>query len=259
MKKGHNVPVALNQTWVRSSYFVLTPLHSNIHDTDREISMHRFTLLSAKNEFLLWMVVVLKMMKFFNLLSQGLHNGCGKDSLCVRGLLQIFSTAASRAQFPLPYRFFQWEILPIDLEVRFFLPTDLYTFLGVFGRLPLDILKTATWHFTTQFDLARSSTWVYCDNNTFHSPLASEVTNFTLICPSPDSFVFNLPDSGRNMTRPNEGLSTGRREKLGTRLVTLYNFCLNARRISSCHAKAVTRTSSYNNKMKDNCISGVSR
>ena len=35
------------------------------------------------------------MMKFFNLLSQGLRNRCGKDSLCVRGLLQIFSTAAT--------------------------------------------------------------------------------------------------------------------------------------------------------------------
>ena len=158
MKKGHDVLIALNQTWVRSSYFVLTPLHSNTRDTNREISTHHFTLLSAKNEFLLWMVVVLKMMKFFNLLSQGLHNRCGKDSLCVRGLLQIFSTAASRAQFPLPYRFFQWEISPIDLEVRSFLPTDLYTFLGVFGRLPLDILKTATWHFTMRFDLAGSST-----------------------------------------------------------------------------------------------------
>ena len=106
--------------------------------------MHRFTLLSAKNEFLVWMVVVLKIMKFFNLLSQGLHNGCGKDSLCLRGLQQMFSTAVSRAQFPLPYRFFQCEISPIDLEVRSFSPTDLYTFLSVFGRLPRDILKTAT-------------------------------------------------------------------------------------------------------------------
>ena len=56
----------------------------------------------------------------------------------------MFSTAVSRAQFSLPYRFFQCKISPIDLEVRSFSPTDLYTFLSVFGRLPRDILKTAT-------------------------------------------------------------------------------------------------------------------
>ena len=32
-------------------------------------------------------------------------------------------------------------------------------------------------------------------------------------------FVCNVPDSGRHVTRPNQGLSTGRRENLGTRLV----------------------------------------
>lgn len=194
MKKGHNVPVALNQTWSHSSYFVLTPLHSNIRDTDREISMHRFTLLSAKNEFLVWMVVVLKMMKLFNLLSQGLHNGCGKDSLCLRGLQQMFSTAVSRAQFPLPYRFFQCEISPIDLEVRSFSPTDLYTFLSVFGRLPRDILKTATWHFTTQFDLARSSTWVYCDIKQ-HFPFTPGLRGdkFHTYLPLPQLICFQYP------------------------------------------------------------------
>ena len=43
-------------------------------------------------------------------------------------------------------------------------------------------------------------------------------TNLTLIRSSPKSFVCNLPDSGRHVTRPNQGLSTGRRENLGTRL-----------------------------------------
>ena len=44
-------------------------------------------------------------------------------------------------------------------------------------------------------------------------------TNLTLIRPSPKSFVFNLPDSGRHVPKPNQGLSTGRRENLGTRLL----------------------------------------
>ena len=54
-----------------------------------------------------------------------------------------------------------------------------------------------------------------------HFPLTcllSAETNLTLIYPSPKSFVCNLPDSGRHVTRPNQGLSTGRRENLGTRL-----------------------------------------
>ena len=58
-------------------------------------------------------------------------------------------------------------------------------------------------------------------------------TNLTLItCPSPKSFVSNLPDSGRHVTRPNQGLSMGRRENLETRLRLRFfqrswqNFCL---------------------------------
>ena len=52
---------------------------------------------------------------------------------------------------------------------------------------------------------------------TFHVPSAE--TSLTLICPSPKSFVCNLPDSGTHVTRPKQGLSRGRRENLGTRLV----------------------------------------
>ena len=51
---------------------------------------------------------------------------------------------------------------------------------------------------------------------TFHQRSAE--TNLTLICPSPKLFVCDLPDSGRHVTRPNQGLSTGGRENLGTRL-----------------------------------------
>ena len=36
-------------------------------------------------------------------------------------------------------------------------------------------------------------------------------------------FVCNLPDSGRPLTRPNQGLSTGRRENLGTKLHQFIN------------------------------------
>ena len=50
----------------------------------------------------------------------------------------------------------------------------------------------------------------------FH--VRSAETNLTLILSSPKSFVCNLPDSGRNVTRPNQGLSMGRRENLGMRL-----------------------------------------
>ena len=32
-------------------------------------------------------------------------------------------------------------------------------------------------------------------------------TNLALICPSPKSFICNLPDPGRHMTRPNQGLA----------------------------------------------------
>ena len=39
-----------------------------------------------------------------------------------------------------------------------------------------------------------------------------------LIFRSPKPFVYNLPDSGRHVTRPNQGLSIGRRENLGTKL-----------------------------------------
>ena len=49
--------------------------------------------------------------------------------------------------------------------------------------------------------------------------LHSAETNLTLICPSPKSFVSNLPNSGRHKTRPNQGLSTARRENLGTTLI----------------------------------------
>ena len=52
---------------------------------------------------------------------------------------------------------------------------------------------------------------------TFHQRSAE--TNLTLICPSPKLFVCDLPDSGRHVTRPNQGLSTGGRENLGTRLM----------------------------------------
>ena len=53
---------------------------------------------------------------------------------------------------------------------------------------------------------------------TFHLPSAE--TNLTPICTSPKLFVCNLPDSERHMTRPNQGLSTGRRGNLGMRLFT---------------------------------------
>ena len=53
---------------------------------------------------------------------------------------------------------------------------------------------------------------------TFHLPSAE--TNLAPICTSPKSFVFNFPDSERHMTRPNQGLSTGRRGNLGMRLFT---------------------------------------
>ena len=36
-------------------------------------------------------------------------------------------------------------------------------------------------------------------------------------------FVCDLPDSGRHVIRPNQGLSTGRRENLGTRVVISCN------------------------------------
>ena len=36
-------------------------------------------------------------------------------------------------------------------------------------------------------------------------------------------FVCNLPDSGRHVTRPNQGLSTGRRENLGRKLHQFIN------------------------------------
>ena len=39
-------------------------------------------------------------------------------------------------------------------------------------------------------------------------------TNFTLIRPSPTLFVCNPPDSGRHVTKHNQGLWTGRRENL---------------------------------------------
>ena len=54
---------------------------------------------------------------------------------------------------------------------------------------------------------------------TFHWPVYTlQRKKLTLICPSPKSFVCNLPDSGRHVTRPNQRLLTGRRENLGTRL-----------------------------------------
>ena len=52
-----------------------------------------------------------------------------------------------------------------------------------------------------------------------HSFMATlSIYALTLIHPSPKLFVCNLPDSRRQMTRPNHGLSTARRENLGMRL-----------------------------------------
>ena len=52
---------------------------------------------------------------------------------------------------------------------------------------------------------------------TFHQ--CSAETNLTLICPSTKTFVCTLPDSGSHVTRPSQGLLTGRRENLGLRFV----------------------------------------
>ena len=56
-------------------------------------------------------------------------------------------------------------------------------------------------------------------NKFLRQSLHSAETNLKLICPSPKSFVCNLPDSGRCKTRPNQGLSMARRENLGARLI----------------------------------------
>lgn len=46
------------------------------------------------------------------------------------------------------------------------------------------------------------------DNNTSLSPLDSVATNLLLMCPSLETFICNLPDSGRHVTRPNQCLSS---------------------------------------------------
>ena len=66
------------------------------------------------------------------------------------------------------------------------------------------------------FDLARASTWVYFDKNTFRSPLGSLATNFLPICPSLESFVCHHKYSGIHVTRPRKGLSN-----LGTRVLNM--------------------------------------
>ena len=62
------------------------------------------------------------------------------------------------------------------------------------------------------------------NDNTSLSPLDSVATNFPLMCTSLETFICNLPDSGRHVTRPNQGLSSlaageGKRKALGTRLL----------------------------------------
>ena len=59
--------------------------------------------------------------------------------------------------------------------------------------------------------------------------LSSVLTSFPGFSPTSPygvrerEFVSNLPDSGRHVTRPNQGLSTGRRENLGTKLHQFIN------------------------------------
>ena len=146
------------------------------------------------------MIVDLKTIKFFNLLSHGLHNRCGKDSTGNRDFPWIFSAAASSAQFPLPNKFFQWESSPNDLHNL--------------QQLVFSVGRHLTFHRDPR-ESGRSNTSLF-DSNTSLSPLDAVATNFPLICPSLKSLTFDLPFSGRHVTRPNKGLfslSPGCRKK----------------------------------------------
>ena len=70
-----------------------------------------------------------------------------------------------------------------------------------------------------------------CFSPTLHGLLLQVETNFTLNGPSPESFLCNLPDFGRHMTRANQGLSSlapggGKRRDPGNEVVGSIQWCV---------------------------------
>ena len=165
---------------------------------DGETSIHLLILSPVLNDFWASMIVDLKTIKLFNLLSHGLHNRCGKDSLRNRGFPWIFSAAASSARFPLPNKFFQWEHRQtIYITDSNFKCSHQRTY-RLFSVFSVD--RYLTFH---PLELNKSN-----DNNNSLSPLDWVATNFLLMCPSLKTLICNLPESGRHVTRPNQGLSS---------------------------------------------------
>lgn len=123
---------------------------------DSKTSIYPLILSPVLKDFSVLMIMDLKAIKLFNLLSHGLHSRCGKDSMCNTGFMWIFSAAASSAQFPLPNKFFQWETLSNDLhnlqQFKRFEPTDFFAVFSVDGHL--------TFH-CDPHESGRSNTWVY--------------------------------------------------------------------------------------------------
>ena len=164
--------------------------------------------------------MVLNAVKLFSRLSQDLHNRCGNNSSRSKEPPWISSAAASNARLAFAKRLLQCVASFAELhslqELGFTLPDDIYTFFGVWGWPPLDIV----W---TPLDLSDRNVDLFWRQLFFLPTLASVETNLILSRPSPKRFVCHLQDSGRHVTSVCQGLSSlalggGEKETLGTRL-----------------------------------------
>ena len=125
-------------------------------------------------------------------------------------LCKLFLTAqVVNPWFPLHMPIFEEESFPYRLTSRY---SEVCYAFAVKGFCALFSAQCSGFCLVMTFNRYYTVSWLH-----FPSVCSAE-TNLTLIRPSPKFFVCNLPDSGRHVTRPNQGLSTGRRENLGTRL-----------------------------------------
>ena len=166
-----------------------------VRGADGETSMHLLILSPVLNDFWASMIVDLKTIKLFRM-------ACTIDVARIRCVTEDFRGYSPQRQavhdFPYQISFSNGKhrqtIYIIDSNLKRSHQRT-YRLFSVFS-----VDRYLTFH---PLELGKSN-----DNNTSLSPLDWVATNFLLMCPSLETLICNLPDSGRHVTRSNQGLSS---------------------------------------------------
>ena len=192
-----------------------------VRGADGDASIHLFTLSLLWKWLWLSVIMALNALKLFNRRSQGLHSRCGLNSFPGSPMSSSIHRLSRCEQFViwlLEEIFTILKVLNWTTQPTATLISVIRWWISFFRRLQ----NITVGHCCRTTYRGSTWNWVYFGDNIFRTHVGSVWTKLILGRPSLQWFSCHLPDSGRRVTRPNQGLSSlawaGRWETLGTRL-----------------------------------------